>query len=304
MLNSTPLKIDLPKHLFTSMSNLQSNQQASAKDDRQIYLNSLALYAADWYLQCLQFQTQHDDRADWWIQYLSRSATLEIVGIGKLECVPVTGDAVTATISPDLQFDRIGYLFVKLDESLTSAQIIGLSPKYSETVRLDRLQSTDRLIDYLCDLEVKPVTRPVIDLGKWAEGIFDEIWQNIEGLSLTPAYRNKRALLAVKTTGGGRQVKLGHLSESPTVLVTVDYKQIDAINFDLYLQVHPEIPGTQLPSGLKFSAIDDLGAEIGSVHTMTGDLAGEIVLEHGKKGEGFSIEIEFEGFKTSESFKI
>jgi Protein of unknown function (DUF1822) len=303
MLNSTPLKIDLPKHLLTGTSNSQAETCGSANDDRH-YFNSLALYAADWYLQCLQFETQHEDRADWWIQYLSRSAALEIVGIGKLECVPVTGDAVTTTISPDLQDDRIGYLFVKLDRSLTSAQIVGFVPKYSETVRLDRLQSTERLIDYLCDLEAKPVTHPVIDLGKWAEGIFDDLWQNIAGLSLTPAYRNSRDLLSVKSIGGSRQVKLGNLPESPSVVLTVEYKPIDNVNFDLYLQVHPEIPHNKLPMGLKFSALDDLGAEIGSVQTMTGDLLGEIVLEHGKKGEIFSIEIEFEGFKNSESFKI
>ena len=264
----------------------------------------MALYAADWYLQCLQFQTQHEDRADWWIQYLSKSAALEIVGIGKFECVPVTGNNATMTISPDLQSDRIGYLFIKLDESLTSAQIVGFTPKYSEIVRLDRLQSTDRLIDYLCDLETKPVTRPVIDLGKWAEGIFDELWQNIAGLSLTPAYRNSRDLLSVKSTGGGRQVNLGNLPESPTVILTVEYKQTDNVNFDLYLQVHPEIPETKLPMGLKFSAIDDLGAEIGSIQTMASDIVGEIVLKHGKKGENFSIEIAFEGFKQSESFRI
>ena len=294
MLNSTSLKIDLPKHLLTR----------SANEDRQLHLNSLALYAANWYLQCLQFQTQHEDRADWWIQYLSRSAALEISGIGKLECVPVTGDAVTTTISPDLQSDRIGYLFVKLDESLSSAQIIGFSPQYSEAVRLDRLQSTDRLIDYLSDLEIQPITRSVVNLGKWAEGIFDDMWQNIAGLSLTPAYRNSKDLLSVKSIGGGRQVKLGNLPESPSLILTVEYKQIDNINFDLYLQIHPEILGVKLPMGMKFSALDDLGAEIGSVQTMTGDLAGEIVLEHGKKGEGFSIEIEFEGFKQTESFRI
>ena len=216
----------------------------------------------------------------------------------------MTGDAVTTTISPDLQSDRIGYLFVKLDEHLNSAQIVGFSPKYSETVRLDRLQSTDRLIDYLCDLETQPNTHPVVDLGKWAEGIFDDMWQNSTGLYLTPAYRNSRDLLSVKSIGGSRQVKLGNLPESPIVILTVEYKPIDNVNFDLYLQVHPEIPENKLPMGMKFSALDDLGAEIGSVQTMTGDLAGEIVLEHGKKGEAFSIEIEFEGFKNSESFKI
>jgi hypothetical protein len=55
---------------------------------------------------------------------------------------------------------------------------------------------------------------------------------------------------------------------------------------------------------MKFSAIDDLGNEIGAVETNAGDISGEIVLENGKPGEEFSIEIEFEGVKISESFKI
>jgi Protein of unknown function (DUF1822) len=107
----------------------------------------LAVYAADWYLQCLQFETQHDRSEDWWIQYLSKSAALEIVVIGKLECIPVTGNSATATLSKDLEIDRVGYLFVCLNEALTSAEIIEFMPKYSEIVRLDRLQSTDDLID-------------------------------------------------------------------------------------------------------------------------------------------------------------
>jgi hypothetical protein len=312
MISSTPLEIDLPRHLFVNPIAIPAEACASSNDDRQIHLNSLALYAANWYLQCLQFETYHDDRADWWIQYLSRSAALEIGKIGKLECVPVMRDAVTVTISPDLKDDRIGYLFVKLDESLTSAEIIGFMPKYSETVRLDRLESTDELIDYLCDLESQPATIPftehligsVINLGDWAQGIFDGIWQNSEGLYLTPAYRSRKGSLSVKTTGGNRKVKLGNLPESPTVIIAVDYHEIDPDNFDLYLQVHPEIRDTPLPSGMKFSAIDDLDVEIGSVQTMSNDIAGEIVLEHGKKGEGFKIQIEFEGVKRIESFKI
>jgi Protein of unknown function (DUF1822) len=290
MLNSSPLTIDLPKHTLDLVGNTTL--------DRDIQLNSLALYTANWYLQCLRFKTHHEDQEDWWVQYLSRSAALEIAGVGKLECIPVTGDAATVTISSDLKDDRIGYLFIKLNESLTSAEIIGFMPKYSEIVRLDRLQSTDKLIDHLCDLESKRISPP-IDLGEWDLGIFNDIWQAIDGLSLTLAYRSRRSLLSLKSTGGGGRIKLGNLLESPTVIVTVEYQQVDDVNFNLYLQIYPESPELTLPIDLKFSAVSD-GIEIGSIYTKADDVSGEIVLENGKKGESFNIEVEFNGIKQTQ----
>jgi hypothetical protein len=284
MLNSSPLTIDLPKHTLDLVGNTTL--------DRDIQLNSLALYTANWYLQCLRFKTHHEDQEDWWVQYLSRSAVLEIAGIGKLECIPVMGDAATVTISSDLQDDRIGYLFVKLNESLTSAEIIGFMPKYSEVVRLDRLQSTDKLIDHLCDLEPKPISSPVDLTGGWGLGIFNDIWQAIDGLSLTLAYRSK-------STGGGGRIKLGSLPESPTVIVTVEYQQVDDVNFNLYLQIYPESPELTLPIDLKFSAVSD-GIEIDFIYTKADILSGEIVLENGKKGESFNIEVEFNGIKQTQ----
>ena len=308
MVNSLALKIDLPKHILDRTSNL--------KDNRQVYLNSLALYAADWYLKCLQFETQHEDQSDWWVQYLFKSAEIEVAGIGKLECVPVVGDAATITLSPDLKDDRIGYLFVKLNDSLTSAEIMGFMPKYSETVRLDRLQSTDDLIDHLCDLESQTIPEQIdealgkvlVNLGKWSQGIFDDIWQGIDNLQLapayrTPAYRNNRSL-SIESIERGHKIVLGDGPDRPNVIIIVGYQEINAENYNLYLQVYPEESQKNLPVGMKFSAIDDLGNEIGALETTVGDISGEIVLENGKPGEEFSIEIEFEGVKISESFKI
>jgi hypothetical protein len=299
MLKSLAFQINLPKYLL------------DPKHDRQVQLDSLALYAADWYLQCLQFDTKHEDRQDWWIQYLSESTPLEVVGIGKIECIGITGEPLTVNVSEDLADDRIGYLFVKLNESLTSAEILGFIPKYSETVKLDRLHSTDELIDYLSNLETQTVsaiehsiTASIIKLSDWAQGIFDGIWQDSNGNYLTPAYRSIKGLLSTKTTGGNRKVKLGDRPDSPTVIIAIDYHQIDPENFDLYLQVLSEDRHDSLPVGLKFSAIDDRGTEIGSIQISEGDIAGEIVLEHGVKGEVFSIELEFAGVKKVESFEI
>jgi hypothetical protein len=312
MLSSLPLTIDLPKHILNQGENLIPNAGASSNADRSIQLNNLALYAANWYLQCLNFSTHHENRADWWVQYLSRSAVLEIAGIGKLECIPVVGDAEIVTISSDLQDDRIGYLFVKLNESLTSTEIIGFMPKYSELVRLvgaaspleNRLQSTDKLIDYLCDLAAKPMPISIIRLvDEWGQGIFNGISQAIDQLCLTPAYRS-RSLLSLKSIGGGQRIKLGNLPESPIVIITVEYQQVDANNFDLYLQIRPESPATMLPIDLKFSALDEQGTNIGFIHTKMDDVSGEIVLERGQKGDRFSLELEFEHIKEIINFEV
>jgi hypothetical protein len=298
MANSLTLKIDLPKYILDRTSSL--------KDDRQVHLNSLALYAADWYLKCLQFDTQHEDESDWWIRYLSKSAALDVIGIGKLECVPVVGDVATATLSSDLKDDRIGYLFVRLNDSLTSAEIIGFMPKYSETVRLDRLQSTDNLIDYLCDLESEPKPNPVIKMALWFAGIFDGIWLDVETLPLTPAYRSRRQknVLSVKSMERGQEIKLGDMPESPSVVLTVRSEQVDEVNSDITLQLDPKFPASTLPIDLKFIVLDDRGEEISSFESKAGDLYGEIVLDNGKEGEKFSIEIEFDRVEKIGTFEV
>jgi Protein of unknown function (DUF1822) len=299
MLKSLSLKINLPQYLLNS------------KHDKQVQIDSLALYAANWYLQCLQFDTKHDDSEDWWIQYLSKSTPLEIAGIGKIECIGIADYRATTILSKDLEFDRIGYLFVRLNDSLTSAEILGFTPNYSETIRLDRLQSTDALIDYLCDLESPSEVLSVVKLAEWLEGLFNSVWQDVEGLSLsaacrslTPAYRSQELQLSAKSVDRGRKIQLGSSAESQSVIVTVGIQPIDNLNSNLYLQIYPEYPNPTLPIGLKFSAIGDDGVEIGSVQTKEGDISGEIVLEGGKSGEKFSISIEFDGITKIESFEI
>ncbi|WP_310484124.1 DUF1822 family protein [Chamaesiphon sp. VAR_48_metabat_403] len=293
------LQIGIPKYILDRVTNL--------KQDRQMYLNSLAVYAASWYLQCLQFETQHDRSEDWWIQYLSKSAALEIGKIGKIECVPVTGNTATVTLSKDLEIDRVGYLFVRLNEALTSAEIIGFMPKYSEIVRLDRLQSTDDLIDYLCDLESQPVVKRV-KLGEWWEGIFSGAWEEIDRLlvpqTLAPALRNRSQIQAVKLIDGNRKIHLGSTPESPTVDLTITIAQIDDVNSDIYLQLHPASPDRYLPVGLKFSVFQVDGTLLGSFETISEDFSGEVVLDGAKDGDRFSIEIEFDGISKIELYEI
>jgi Protein of unknown function (DUF1822) len=304
MLSSTSLTINLPKYLFNTSHDRAGN---STDIDRQIHLKSLALYAADWYLQCLQFETRHDDRDDWWIPYLAQSAPLEIIKIGNIECIPVVSDTRVVTISPDLKDDRIGYLFVRLDESLTSAEIIGFSSEYNYLVELDRLQSTDDLIDYLCDLESQSKLDPVIKMADWFAGICDGIWRDLNTLPLTPAYRSRQqqeGSLSVKSVERGQEIKLGDADDSPIVILTIRSEQMDEVNSDITLQLSPKLPAATLPIDLKFIVRDDRGEEISSFESKAGDCYGEIVLDNGKEGEQFSLEIEFDRVEKIGTFEV
>jgi hypothetical protein len=304
MFSSTSLTINLPKHLFATFDDRAGN---SAEIDRQIHLKSLALYAADWYLQCLQFKTRHDDRADWWIPYLAQSAPLEIVKVGNLECIPVVNDTMMLTISPDLKDDRIGYLFVRIDDSLTSAEIIGFRSKYEYMVNLNRLQSTDDLIDYLCDLESQSQLKPVIKMADWFAGIGEDIWRKVNTLPLTPAYRSRQqqeVSLSVKSVERGKEIKLGDADDSPIVVLTIRSEQMDDVNSDITLQLSPKFPASTLPIDLKFIVRDDRGEEISSFESKAGDCYGEIVLDNGKEGEQFSLEIEFDRVKKIGTFEV
>lgn len=305
MLSSTSLTINLPKHLFATFQDRAGN---STDIDRQSHLKTLALYAAEWYLQCLQFETRHDDRADWWIPYLAQSAPLEILKIGNLECIPVVNDTRIVAISPELKDDRIGYLFVRIDESLTNAEIIGFRSKYEYIVNLDRLQSTDDLIDYLCDLESQFKLDPVIKIADWFAGIYNGVWSDLNTLSLTPAYRSRQhqreVSLSVKSVERGQEIKLGDADDSPIVVLTIRSEQMDDVNSDITLQLSPKFPAPRLPIDLKFIVRDDRGEEISSFESKAGDCYGEIVLDNGKEGEQFSLEIEFDRVEKIGTFEV
>jgi hypothetical protein len=295
------LKINIPK---SAIDRAKRNQQSP-----QEYQNSLALYVAGWYLECLQVDIQQD----WWTQYLSNTCPLELVGIGKLECVGVTGESETIRLPRDVEEDRVGYLFIKLNESLTSAEILGFKKWYCEVVNLEELQSTDELIDYLCQLESQPVQQPTVKLGQWIQRIFHDTWEEINTLCLNPpyqypavAYRKDNTYTESKDRiNRGKKIKLGSTADSPTVILTVGIVQVDELNSDIHLQIYSDPPEQTLPAGIIFSAIDHLGQEICEpLQIEAGKTSGEIVLKDGQEGERFSVAIELDGVKEVELFEI
>ena len=80
-------------------------------------------------------------------------ADLLVSNIGRFECIPVEENAYWSEILLDVSFERIGYIFVKLNASRREAVILGFTKTHKAKVDLNQLQSVNDLIDYLTDLE-------------------------------------------------------------------------------------------------------------------------------------------------------
>ncbi|GET44334.1 DUF1822 family protein [Microseira wollei] len=127
-------------------------QQSDSQKAKQVYLNTLAVYAVNFYLNCMGIKT------NWSASYSCNSirqiladvADLEIPHVGLLECRPVLPKMQAIDIPPEAWSDRIGYVAVQLDESLRMATLLG----FSETagtgeLAVEQLQSLEDLLAHL-----------------------------------------------------------------------------------------------------------------------------------------------------------
>ncbi|MEZ2277033.1 MAG: DUF1822 family protein [Microcoleus sp.] len=135
-------------------------QYESPAKARQVYLNTLAVYAVDTYCQCLGIETdlEASDSLNPVMQTLMNVADIEIIGIGKLECRPVLPTDENCYIPADTWENRIGYVAVEIDESSREATLFGfyapINPlEMMEQVSCDNFQPLEAFLDHLHRLE-------------------------------------------------------------------------------------------------------------------------------------------------------
>jgi hypothetical protein len=138
---------------------IQQLENAEQKS-KQIYLNTLAVYAVAFYCRCMGIETswQNSNIFDAICTILLDVSDIELVGLGKLECRPVLPGEMNCFIPFESRESRIGYVAVEVDNSTKEATILGFYPsflldKVSETIPLYLLKSIDDMLDYLLKLE-------------------------------------------------------------------------------------------------------------------------------------------------------
>ncbi len=225
---------------------------SKSEQRKQVYLNTLTVFAVNFYLDCLGFETSLSDceSRDRVTIKLMDVADLEVKNLGKLECRYVIGDRQFCQIPPEVWSDRLGYVIVKLNDALSEAKILGFVRIPNERIYLDRLQPLEELISYLSSLEQKSESLAKIELRGWLEGIFESGWEDLRQVFNRDlrefAFREKVQIAKAK------KINLGtDLSQTFLALVVKISSIPNEEELDIIMQLHP-LDRNYLPQGLNF----------------------------------------------------
>ncbi|BAZ18043.1 hypothetical protein NIES4071_99250 [Calothrix sp. NIES-4071] len=273
---------------------------SNAEATKRVYLNSLATYAVDYYLNCMSFETVKDKESNQnpWMQSLINTADVEVKNIGKLECLPVSPNTKYCLIPQELASDRVAYIFVEINSKLDEAHIIGFIPNVTvqAPIALNQLQSVDSLLEYLTEKE----QAAIVNISEWMKGFITEGWQNLENIF------NPQQLVFVRSARfnitQAKKIDLGlQLDSTPIALVAkVSSENEDTIK--MTIQACP-LEGTYLPKGLELIVNDENGESVLNATSRDNDNWVEVTLS-AQVGEKFSVDVCLAESKVTQQFIV
>jgi hypothetical protein len=315
----------MPQPYFTVPLSRTAHQQAQqhysnyadSHKARRIYLNQLAVYAVDYYLRCLGFETDYNnsDSSNPIVQILSETADLVVKNWGKLECRFVLPDAEDVRIPPEVWQDRNGYIAVQLNADLTQAHLLGFVPEVTqEKISFSELRSLDKLIEHLHQpvesvLKSSSVSQTIVRLSQWFNNVVDSGWETLEDLCRLPqqqlalGFRSPAVLRSRKPNPvkveRGKLINLEKNGDRVALLVGLLRK--NEPNLDISVEL---FPGNQnyLPPDLQLIILDERDRAV-----MQAEAGGSEGLEFqfsGEPGEQFSVKVALGEFSLIEQFII
>ncbi|MFB8792149.1 MAG: DUF1822 family protein [Potamolinea sp.] len=327
--NQSIINPELEPWTFTVRLALEAHSQAekfrlyqsNPDKAKQIYLNTLAVYAVNFYLQCRGFETNLEQSDSWnpAMQMLMDTADLVVKDCGKLECRYVLPNAKFVGVPPEVWQERIGYLVVQLSKSLREATILGFVEQVtSSEISLTEIRSLQELPRYLNK------NSSVLNLSQWFEGIFEASWQAVESLldtqstELAHSYRSAppvESLLDTQSTELAHsyrsappiarckliELELGKPEQA--VVMMVELTEVSEQDREIYLDVHPKQGQIYLPDNLKLMLVNEDGETLIDVppgsenKTMPLDFEGEV-------GDRFSVKLVLGDVILTENFIV
>ena len=288
---------------------LGRNQENSGKA-KQVYLNTLAVYAVNYYLLMQGFETDLEQSDSWntLTQMLMDSADLKVKKYGFLECRPILPDAEFVSIPEEVREDRIAYVGVQFHESLREATLVGFVEKAtSSEIPLSKLRSLADLPDYLYQLK-QSSTR--VKLSNWLEHIFDEGWEILHPPQLAFRFRSPNQTMEIENQKGsiyvgvtrGKLLELGKIEASKQVNLMITLMETATEEIDISVKVYPTANETHLPPNLQLILLDEDGITV--MQAIARQTESIELKFGGYRGEKFSIEVSLNGKSISEAFEI
>lgn len=279
---------------------------AVACHKKQAYLNLLAIYAVDVFLNTQNIATDtaqgdsHNPALLKLIDFPELVADLCLENGDRLECRPVLPGDSHLAIPPETQASRLVYLGVQLDDSLRRATILGFIE--AATVRENRVPlSALRSLDELPSLLNRSQTRSVTNLAAWLSGTLDAGWNAPESLwgAQTPAWATRR------DTGrrGAKLLDLDMALNCQRVVLFVALVPVEGNRLSVRIQVRPDLQATQLPPELALALVSQ-GKVLRSVRSRDADSLIQLPRFQVSPGEGFQVRVSLGEVELVEEFVI
>ena len=296
--------------------------QATQEKGKQVYLNTLAVYAVHSYLKWMEIEANLSQSDSWHpgLQSLSDVADLVLPDIGTLECRPVLPGEITVRIPPQATEDRIGYVAVQFSESLDEVQLLGFArpvnaSKEPQQIAIANLQPLDVLLDYIPETSTSTL---LVHLSRWFENIFEAGWQTVEALfspqAANPALsvRNAHQLGEINTENSAAGVKRGKLinlgiqvAGNPVALVVTLIPAETDEEVDMRLQVYPAGSQIHLPQSLQLIVLDETDETFPELEATARSADNCLQLEFsGQAGEQFSVKLALGDVSITQIFLI
>ncbi|WP_171815435.1 DUF1822 family protein [Stanieria cyanosphaera] len=337
MTDSLKIQISLSVTAHTYAKQFSSYQSNSQKT-KQVYLNTLAVYAVHNYLNYLGWETSLETSDSWnpLLQSLMNIADLDLVNYGKIECRFVLPNQQWVEIPAEVSSDRSGYIIIQFHESLRQATLLGfVTEVQNNRITLNQLKSIDCLPYHLSQLrrvnhsgtlsklssstivaKPKTETNQPINLGKWLEGRLETGWQPLEELLIPTkvmAFRSIDQLQPPKEPllSGVSRFKILELSPLPnsnngvqklSLALILNISSLSNEEKDISVKIYPVNQHTYLPQGLEALVLNEQEIPIMQVQA---DQTETIEFRFsGKEGEFFSIKASLPNCDRIETFVI
>lgn len=279
---------------------------------KQVYLNTLAVYAVNFYLQCLGFETdlETSDSSNPVMQTLMNVADLQVENLGKLECRAVLPNSEICHVPSEVWEERIGYVAVQLNYSLREATLVGFVKKVTRSeLPISLFKSIDDLAEYMRQLKQQQPVKERVQLSQWLNNVFDAGWETVEALfppqphlsfrgfppTIIPVRKNPESDIK-----RGKLYSLEQVDEKVALFVKLE--PITYSKMNIWVEVYPGSGKTFLPEDLKLMVLDKdekavMQAEARSTRSIKLKFSGEA-------GESFGIKVALGDVSITENFLI
>ncbi|KAM3113977.1 DUF1822 family protein [Phormidesmis sp. 146-33] len=300
--------VPLSFEAHTIAQQYQKRQFTSLKA-KQVYLNTLAVYAVDFYLRCLEFEVdvaRSDSRNPTFVKMMD-IADLWVKQLGRLECRPVLPNAQMMQIPHDVGSDRVGYVAVQMSQTLKEATLLGFTQTAQLEVPLNQLRSLSEFPDYLHQLRQAPITSAAINLRSWFEGVFETGWQTLEAVLDSDKLDlvSVRSMTLLKTeTKRAKLVDFGMQLGDQSVALSLGLNTNIDGTIGVLVQLFPGSGSPRLSSNLKLIMLSEAGEILQEVCSRGHDNYIQLRSFRGLPGDCFSIQVACDHVRVTEDFVL